>query len=419
MKKFLAVIALVASTFLLLPVVVQSADKNPKVADASIDLAVPDSPAFAVLGLNPNDVERPSSPREFATSLLNGVDANGNFQTGVAIETAPYLVFYGKETTITDYQSNYYTQFLSRAMLSFATAKGATDEDKAVRLAVGLRFTPWDDGDPRMDGGLIDCLKSAVENVEISVQKEIGAIIDERNLLQKQKQLVALQIDKEKKKPAKEEDKIALLEGVLNDLSQKIEKLEKQRVELVNTGTEELNKKSSAAIEACRNNKKFRSNLWNKSSWSFGIAPTFTSTTGETDDLKSSGIGLWTSVALGLGDSGQFILHTRYRNKEEVPDSDNKGKFFEQDSFRVGGRVRYGSPDLNFNAEGMYIIENRKNGQKDDKKFRYGIGTEYNAAKDLWLVFSIGSESGNNKGDKLFVLGNLRFALSPNPTIKF
>ncbi|MFA4828930.1 MAG: hypothetical protein WC855_06015 [Thermodesulfovibrionales bacterium] len=400
MKRFLALIALVASTFLLLPVVVQSANKNPKVADASIDLAVPDSPAFAVLGLNPNDVERPSSPREFATSLLNGVDANGNFQTGIAIETAPYMVFHGKDTTLDEYQTNLYTRFLSRTLLSFATAKGATDEDKAERLAVGLRFTPWDEGDPRMDKYLLECLKKAVGDIEINKTDEIDGLMSKRNLLEKQRDLAT---DETLKKAFQSE----------------IDRLNKDIDKLRNEGTAELNNKSKKAIEVCRGDKKYRSNLWNKSSWSFGITPTFTSTTGKTDDLKSSGIGLSTSVALGLGDSGQFILHTRYRNKEEVPDTDNKGKFFEQDSFRLGGRVRYGSPDLNFNAEGMYIIENRKNGQKNDKKFRYGVGAEYNAAKDLWLVFSIGSESGNNKGDKLFVLGNLKFALSPNPTIKF
>lgn len=48
----------------------------------TLDLAVPDSPAFAILGLSPETVVRPSSPRDLATTLLNGVDRRGNLQSG-------------------------------------------------------------------------------------------------------------------------------------------------------------------------------------------------------------------------------------------------------------------------------------------------------------------------------------------------
>src|SRR5918911_17393 len=41
------------------------------------DLGVPESPAFTVLGLNPQTVVRPTSPKEFATAFLNGLDEHG------------------------------------------------------------------------------------------------------------------------------------------------------------------------------------------------------------------------------------------------------------------------------------------------------------------------------------------------------
>src|SRR4051812_10026938 len=60
---------------------------------ADVDLSVPDSPAFIALGLSPETVVRPTSPREFATSLLNGVGQDGHLQTGVAVDVVPYLVY--------------------------------------------------------------------------------------------------------------------------------------------------------------------------------------------------------------------------------------------------------------------------------------------------------------------------------------
>jgi hypothetical protein len=406
MKRSLIVVAFTAMIVFLLPLAASGEDKKSTpatAADASIDLAVPDSPAFAVLGVSPSNVERPGSPRELALSLLNGVDANGNFQTGMAVETAPYLALWGSTSKLTDYQDDnqYRIRFLSRALLSFATAKGTSDSDKAVRLAVGLRFTPWDEGDPRLDKDLMNCLIESVEGIPISQQMEIDNII------------------KQFDRYSDEADGLPDNNPRKKELQGFMDALEKQRKELQAKGTAELNKKADAAIKACRANGKFRSNLWNKSSWSLGVAPTWTSTTAKTEDLKYSGMGAWTSVAFRLGESGQFIVHARYRNKEQEPDPNVKDVYFEQDSYRFGGRLRYGRPDLNFNAECLYSIENRPSGREDNRTFRYGIGAEYNIAKNVWINLNTGSQSGNEGGNNLFVLGNLNFAFSPEPTMTF
>jgi len=130
-------------------------DKPVEFSDA--DLAVPESPAFTVLGLTPQTVARPTSPRAFASSLLNGVDENGNFQSGVALDTAPYLVFAGPSLTLRKYNESYQTRFLARTQFSFGTTKGASDDDKSVRLALGFRMTLWDAGDPHSDEDLLTC----------------------------------------------------------------------------------------------------------------------------------------------------------------------------------------------------------------------------------------------------------------------
>jgi hypothetical protein len=118
------------------------------------DIAPPDSPAFTVLGISPKDVNRPTSPADFATSLLNGFDARGNFQSGAALDSSPFLVFGSQVRFLAHYGDDdrkyWWVRPLARTTVSYATTKGASDADKALRLAVGLRIVVFDQGDPRL-----------------------------------------------------------------------------------------------------------------------------------------------------------------------------------------------------------------------------------------------------------------------------
>jgi hypothetical protein len=133
------------------------------VKEANLDLSVPESPAFTVLGLTPQNVVRPTTPGEFAASLLNGVDANGNLQTGIALDTTPYLTLAGNQLTLSEYRRSRMTRLLSRTQISLATAKGSSEQDKAIRLGLGFHLTPWDRGDPRMDTGFDQCLNEGLK----------------------------------------------------------------------------------------------------------------------------------------------------------------------------------------------------------------------------------------------------------------
>jgi hypothetical protein len=111
----------------------------------ALDLAVPDSPAFAILGTTPENVTRPTSPKDLATSLLNGVDEQGHFVTGVAIDVTPKMVFAGRTLQWRDCHDNYSQRLAARTQVSYATTKGATSDDPAVRMALGVHVTPWDE----------------------------------------------------------------------------------------------------------------------------------------------------------------------------------------------------------------------------------------------------------------------------------
>jgi hypothetical protein len=108
------------------------------------------APAFVALDETPETVNNPSTPREFAASLLNGVDGKGVLQTGLAVDVAPYQLFFGPQTSLRDYRDSYFTRLLYNTNFSLGTTKAATGSDKAQRLALGVSVNLFDKGDPRL-----------------------------------------------------------------------------------------------------------------------------------------------------------------------------------------------------------------------------------------------------------------------------
>lgn len=320
---------------------------------ANVDLAVPESPAFTVLGLTPQTVVRPASPREFATSLLNGFDKDGNFQSGIALDTVPFLLFAGNNLTINEYRrpGNYLTRLLARTQLSFAAVKGATDDDPSVRMSLGLQATLYDKGDPRLDRELDNCFAAAILPTFLAFP------------------------------PINPTSPQAVRDAEVGRRTQILQGL----------------------AEPCREASRKRN--WNRSSWIVAAAPSWISTTGASKDFRWNGGGFWTSFAYGfegvhaLQDTSQLILHARYRNKESVADPENEGSFFEQNSAAFGARMRIGNPDFNGNFEGVYN-SNRPRGQNRDNSYSLSFAAERKLSDNLFLVFSLGKEGGHRNEDQ-------------------
>src|SRR5207302_1065065 len=210
----------------------------------------------------------------------------------LALDFVPFLTFIGDQTSLSSYRQNRTERFLARSQLSFATTKGVTDEDKATRLGLGLRLTLWDKGDPRLDGDLDICYAGAVNDPRLTaLKRQFGETPSQTT-------------DRERKR-----------KQVLADV-----------------------------VKPCNDDARKRN--WNASGWIVGIAPSWISKTGQTNKFAWNGGGFWTSLAYGfdnvsaLKQNSQLILHARYRSNEIVPDADNAGQFFSQDSVFFGGRLR-------------------------------------------------------------------------------
>jgi hypothetical protein len=352
---------------------------------ANIDLSVPESPAFTVLGLTPQAVTRPTSPRQLATSLLNGVDQRGNFQSGIALDFSPYMTYAGDHLTLQSYRQSYGLRLLTRTQTSFATTKGASSEDKSLRLALGFHVTLLDKGDPHSDAKLMECF---AEKLVLPGPPQIAPPIPPGN-------------------NASEVEKLRF-EVMQKEFDEAMAKFGEAR--------EAAAQKNVLAAEDCR--QKARKRNWNRSSWIIAAAPTWISPTGQTGDYRYDGGGAWTSLAYGfegiqgLENTSQLIFHARYRNKETVPEPEMEGKFFRQDSFFLGARLRAGTENSSASFEGVFQRQ-RRLGLPFENSSRLAFGIERKIAENIWFQLAFGGQNATPDGKKKgFVLSTFKWGFS-------
>jgi hypothetical protein len=346
------------------------------VKNLAVDFNVPESPAFTAIGLSPETITRPSTPREFATALLNGVDTNGHLQTGVAIDVAPFLIYAANNVTLRDYRASVVTQILSRTMTSFATTKGATEDDKSVKLAIGVHATLYDSEDPRLRDGLFDCFAA----IPVFRPGQLPVSPDP-NIRGEQER-------------ALEQERLTFENGVLKP-----------------------------AAEACQT--RFRRNArWNGTNVVVALAPTWVSPTGATSDLDSGTFSAWTSFSYGFGDVpglrdvAQLTGHIRRLSNELVTDADLPGGSEVRDSSIFGLRLRAGTTGFGLSFEAAYVKTSAA-GRDDDTLSRLAFVAERRLADNAWLTVSVGGDRGADVPTRqgMTVLSALRFGLSKDPTL--
>jgi hypothetical protein len=320
-------------------------------------IAVPESPAFAILGVTPDKVTRPASGRPLAIGLLQGVDQHGNIQNGLAIDFAPYLLLYGNSLTLSEYRGSWPKRFASHIQISLGTAKGASDNDKSMKFAAGFRANIFDFGDPRMDKELDACFTRASQ-----------AVWDHYN------------------KPGAPPS-----------------------ADVQTT----IKKDLDAGIDSCR--AIFYHGRLPKPALDVGASPLWVSDDGQTKKLRWGGMAAWSSFKTGAGRL-LAIANFQYKSRDRQPDPKRIGGFIEGRSLAGGVKARYGDPSYAFLAQAIYTDFAPKG--KTDNQFLYSIGGDIKLADNLWLEMSVGGTSGEESNDAGFVSGQFKWGLSETFAIK-
>ena len=348
--------------------------------------------AFTVLAVKPTpeEVARPTTARRLATSLLNGVDRNGVLQTGVAIDTVPYLALAGQLVTLDDYRkrSNYALRFLARTHVSVGTAKASDVNDKAMRIDLGVRMTLFDRGDPRTDAVLDRCF-------------------DERPGLPNEPRFVT------PPPPDRPEE----IEEWTRDVERGRRALQQFEAEIDSYVT-----RVNAFVADCREEARKRN--WNASKFIVAVAPTWSSQTGSADDLGRSGSGAWATLAYGfeqvpgLQRHAQLLVHARRRNDEPVVTARDPQAFELRDSRLLGVQLRAGTASTTIAAEGIHErVTPPSGGATTDR--RYSVGFEHRVADNLWLGLAMGSGKSSATAQKkgAFVLSSLKWGFAEGPSL--
>lgn len=326
------------------------------------EIVAPDSPAFTVLGLSPTQVSKPTTPTEFATSVLNGFDDNGHFQSGAALDFVPFLLFASGNLSLGKYVPNdnaprseilksYTVRVFVRTSISYATTKGTSSPDTAVRIGTGLRIVLWQQNDPRA------LFYTCTKNIDVPFD------------------------------PA-------------------------------NPDAPDRLKAVTDAIHKCRGANK----VWNSSSLSFAGAPSWISTDGSAANLQLNGGGYWASLAYGLGDWGQIIATGRRMTGQSIPapstssggSSTGKNQFVLQDTTVAGGEFRFGRGDFNGNIQGIYV--GKRTGGNPTSYPEFGIGLEKKLTTNLYLDVNY-QYAVNTKLTASGIITNLKWTFNQQPKL--
>ncbi len=346
-------------------------------ANLNVNYTIPDSPAFTLLGVNPDKIERPATPRDLATSLLNGLDENGHFQSGLALDIDPFMLLRGKATSITAYD-HLYIRWLANSQLSVGTTKGTTSDDTSTKLGLGLHTLLWNRKDPRLDKTLTAAFTKAGTDVLLRIPETCGPI------------------------PAGDKDAV--------------EKCETKMLKVIED-----------AIAPRK--KELEDKYWNSSYLAAAAAIALVSQSGSLDSMKWNGAGAWTTLAYGFEDASdknffrkhaELSFHAEWRNNESVTDPTNNGQTFLRNSELGGLRLLLGSSSNNGSFETVYRHSHPKDPVRVDENYaRLTAGVEHKVSDQLWLNFSVATDAGRGAGkDKLVVSSNFKWGTSNNPTIK-
>ena len=90
-----------------IPLTGQSQEDTSLVKNLRLNFAVPDMPAFQLLGTNPSHILRPSTPREFAVMASDfGLNNDFALPSSFAAEIAPFILFKSNNLTLSEYDKH-------------------------------------------------------------------------------------------------------------------------------------------------------------------------------------------------------------------------------------------------------------------------------------------------------------------------
>jgi hypothetical protein len=391
-----------------------AADQFP-IGKVYLGLSPPDSPAFKVIDLTPQNAMRPSATRRLDAQLLTGVDPRGVLQTGVALDAAPYAWWTSNSLTLGDVRppgpddldrtwltgpQRWLRRVATRFRLSGAAAKAADDNDQAIRLSVAAEAIPFNAGDPHLDRVLSGCLITAEDPVNVeTVEGETPTMAGLRRKIRR--------LDVE----MSSFENLGAPSGILRVVE------------------EQLIQSREEYKQLCLERGVWRN--WNRSAWSLGLGTSWISANGRTGSLEWNSPSGWSTVAYGfehipplgplnLKRDFQLLVGASYTQGGEnvrLPSDATDDRLRVENTLIVSNQLRYAlrrkpkmeAPNLVMSFEGDYIYKNRRLGPPNESFYRLSFAADYELFSATHMKLTIGGSGGGATGrDQGFIVATLR-----------
>lgn len=313
----------------------QDASPSWKAGWANLDYAVPESPAFQILGVSPDNILKPSSVKAIALNIGNYFVTNGPIiPKSLSVEISPLLL--NGQATLKQYNAN---KFLYRARFSVGTF---TQNDGGYGVAEGFRFNIFDKTDLRANPALIAFFQKVLNDKAIAKRKAIQLFIKNNpgdpNMFEK------LDTDPD-------------LVRTINELSLQFMPEEERKEDVLSNFRDSIKNAD-----------------WNKAIMDVGVAVLQTSTDSLISNLKFSQVGLWTSIGLPTGKKGQVLLGGRLSFVDSID---------WKTIYSLGVRYFYGSNNIKGYFQAQFDHQNNQN------NFTASLGCQFNITNGLWGQFTI------------------------------
>ena len=344
------------------------------VKNYKIDFAVPEQPAFNILGTNPSDILRPSDVKSLSVILpqfYNGSDLI--IPQAISMEVAPFLLIKNNTIKLNEFDKN---PWLYNFRISIGTSKEDVNKVKYSKIAFGARVTLINEGDLKSDKKY-------------------------RNELQKLMQL-EVKTDNEYKI-----EFLALKGLILKDYVLNEDRYEGEFEKFVEDKKGEIFQKKLNEIK-----ENYKKENWNKRKLDIAYAYLGVSPDSIIKNIKSKKHSTWLTFGYPLTKKGQHLigLNYTYVYADSLNKMTDQIENFKYSTLSLGTRFYYGSNDFKGFIEGQYKFS----GLNDSHNWLLNTGTEINIKEGIWLVFNIGyyvNDINKNSSKKSFYSGfSLRFS---------
>ncbi|MEP2773086.1 MAG: hypothetical protein ABJH05_13125 [Fulvivirga sp.] len=359
MKKLVFILSWLVTTTLL----AQSPEDTTLVKNFRLDFAVPDMPAFKMLGTNPSNILRPSSPQ--ALSLMISEFGGGDeliLPKSFAAEIAPYILIKSGSLTLDDYDKN---SEIYSLRLSIGTERDP-ENNSTSRLAVGARMTLMDEGDLKNDKEYRDYVLKFLSNKSIIKDKFQSEFLIQNNLTIQ----TVVQND-------------SLRQEMSDFIDDKLDKYEQNfdyRLDTLKQG--------------------FKQRNWNKKKLDVAVGMLGSSPDSLAKNVEFNKFSLWSTYGSPVGKNGQLLLGFNYN-------------YFSNDSTEYGvtsltSRLYGGSNSY----KGFGELQIKRDENLESNFIYMALGGEINIKDGIWANISAGLERNWTDNNSAFVSHfDLRFTI--------